>query len=156
MPRAATWPIAILCCLAIGPLGCGKADPRVGVSGSVTLGGIPLDQGIVEFHGAAAEGPAGGAAIVAGRYEVPRAHGLLPGTYRVVVLSSGEQISGPGVPDPFATEPPAGKPKAPGLIRFRDRIPPEFGSESTLETTLAPGQANTFDIAIPTRARPRP
>lgn len=147
---------AVVVWAAAVALGCGKADPRVGVSGSVTLGGAPLDQGIIEFHGAATEGPAGGAAIVAGSYEVPKTHGLLPGSYRVVVVSSGEQISGPGIADPFATDPPVGKPAATGVIRFRDRIPPEFGTASTLQTTLAPGQANTFDIAIPAPARRKP
>lgn len=155
---ASTWsPIMAGLAMAACSIGCGKPDPRVGVRGSVTLGGGPLDHGVVEFHGSEFAGPAGGAAIVNGRYEVPRSHGLLPGDYRVVVRSFGEQISGQ-VPT-LDGSPAGGGPKLPdpsGPPRFRDRIPAEFGSESRVRTTLVAGRVNTCDVAIPAPPRLRP
>ena len=143
--------------VAVLVFGCGKPDPRVGVIGSVTLGDSPLDRGIIEFHGSEAPGPAGGAAIVKGRYEVPRSHGLSPGDYRVVVRSAGEQISGARISSPDAATTADGPtmPDPLGPPRFRERIPPEFGSESRVRRTLVAGRVNTVDVAIPTTGRPQ-
>ena len=152
-PGPATWErrpggraAAVVVVLALAA-GCGKTDGRAGLSGSVTLAGEPLDGGVIELHPQGGGGPAGGAMIVAGRYEMPRKQGVPPGVYRVVIRAQAEQPAGQGSqsrPDmaPEDAAPPAEPPP-------RSRIPAAFGDESTATVSLEAGTANTFDVAIP-------
>jgi hypothetical protein len=126
--------------------GCGKPDGRAGLSGSVTLGGTALDSGAIELHPQGGGGPAGGAAIFAGRYVMPKTPGLMPGVYRVVIRAQAEPPdhgvqSHPSLA-PDGAPPPAAKPP-------RSRIPPAFGDDSKLTVSLEAGKDNTLDVVIP-------
>jgi hypothetical protein len=109
-----------------GVWGCGRGDGFGAVSGSVTFQGKPLEEGTIQFY-TPDEPPtlAGGAAIVAGKFELPREHGLKPGSY-LVRISSTER-----------TEIPAkGGIAMPGF-RTRERIPAKYNTESTLKADIA-------------------
>ncbi len=58
-------------------IGCGGTDGKLKVSGTVTLKGEPLDDGIIEFSSPEIRT---GANITQGKYEVPPENGLKPGT----------------------------------------------------------------------------
>jgi hypothetical protein len=64
--------------------GCGGPVRRA-VAGSVTLDGQPLEEALILFVPLDAGGRKTGGPIAAGRYEMGKEVGLLPGRYRVEV-----------------------------------------------------------------------
>ena len=125
-------------------LGCGGADDgRRAVSGTITLKGEALDEGLIEFlplaDGAAA-GPAtqSGAVITSGAYKIPRDSGLVAGTYKILITSGdGKTPADGGLPGPT------------GNIVSLDRIPPEFNVDSQQQVKVTLDGPNVFDFHIP-------
>ena len=123
-------------------LGCAN-DDRSSVSGTVTLGGKNLDQGNIMFVPVVREkGSQVSAMIKDGVYQIPKEGGLLPGKYRVAISAPDGKT-----PDPEAA--PDALPGPTGNFSSKDRIPPKFNLESTLEVEVLKGQANKFDFPIP-------
>jgi hypothetical protein len=131
-------------CLVVLPLlflteGCARKGPqRLSITGNITLKGIPLDQGRIEFLPTEqGQSFATGAMILNGAYTVPAEHGLPLGKYRVIIHS---------------TAPPTGDPseKAPGsdLPILKERIPPSYNSESTVTVEVTADGPNRFDFMI--------
>lgn len=121
------------------------APTRFAVSGRVLLAGEPLDVGTIEFRPIGSAGRAGGAAIRDGRYHIPRARGLMADRYEVRVCAAR-------MPAPPTTSEPPG----PGLPPGIERIPAEFGAESTQRVEVGRGLRNVFDFDIPARPEPPP
>jgi hypothetical protein len=116
--------------------GCGPGDPRLGVSGTVTFKGQPLDQGRIEFHPPENKGTMSGAVIQNGRYEIPRDKGLNPATYEVRIYSYDEKGGTAGA-----------IPGEAGL-GFKERIAKKYnGPPSTLKAEVKPGHT-TFDFSV--------
>ena len=126
--------VAALACLH----GCGASDGPQAVSGSVTYQGKPLGHGSVTFLTTVGErGPAGGALITDGRFEIPAARGLVPGTYRVAISAPepGGQLT--------AAEKAAGaSPKA------RETMPAKYNAATELTAEIRVGAANRFDFNL--------
>lgn len=141
--------------VAGGLPGCGsKANgPQRAIQGSVTLAGVPIEAGAIEFHltGNGPKGLAGGAMIVAGRYSIPRAHGLLPGTYRVIIRSPGEQVPMEPPRDTISPEggEPVAIPKKYQRYTATERIPPAYNEKSTVEVQVLADGPNQFEFAVP-------
>ena len=119
--------------------GCGKdTNGRVGVSGTITLKGEPLDSGTIQF--AATDGSLlTGATINDGEYEVPATQGLLPGTYTVRVSSVEEAATAEAAP---------GESRA-AEARNKELIPAEFNVNSNVKAEIKEDSDNTFDLEIP-------
>ncbi|MBX6312628.1 MAG: hypothetical protein IRY99_06865 [Isosphaeraceae bacterium] len=135
--------VAALFLLVFHAAGCGSGDnlPREPVSGSVTLDGKPLKSGLITFVPTGPDIPTqGAAAIVEGEYSIPRAQGLVPGKYKVVVSSGG------GTPeqkvDTVADMP--GMPPVPA----KEAIPPQYNANSILEANVTAGGKNEFDFSL--------
>jgi hypothetical protein len=116
---------------------------RLAVNGAVTLKGQPLDQGSIEFipldQPAAGEAETkSGAPIEQGQYEIPRAHGLVPGKYRVRITA------GTGTP-PLAP----GELPGPSAASSKERIPAKYNVKSDIEATVTSSGPNTFNYEIP-------
>lgn len=126
---------ALLFCVA-GLLGCGSGSSRCGVQGTVTLKGAPLDRGSISFYAPNSPTPAGGALIQTGRYSIPAAQGLDPGTYRVTISSPTESDL---TPEEYA----AGKKPAPS----QERIPAAYNTQSQQTVNLTRGK-NQHDFKI--------
>ena len=140
-----------VCCLSAFLLaaatGCGSGDPRnrQALSGKVTLGGQPLDQGIIEFSPEESGGMASGATIASGQYTIEREKVLPPGKYRVRLYSAGDVVKLPDGPP---------GPPAPGQpVVGEERIPPEYNMKSTQVVEVVSGGANAFDFDI--RSKPK-
>ncbi len=125
--------------------GCGDdVGGRQEIAGTVTLQGQPLDDGSIEFTplGAPQAGTTetrSGAPIMAGKYNIPREHGLVPGHYRVRI-SAPTSVATPGedeLPGPTFGPPP------------KERVPAGYNVNSKLEATVRDSGLNTFDFAIP-------
>lgn len=133
---AAGW---ILCSLLIlTSSGCGSdTNGRVAVSGEVTLGGAPLDNGTIEII-AADNSSQAGATITNGAFSIPAEKGLRPGSYVIKIYSSDdveapvEAIPGDSLAAPVRTE----------------RIPEEFNVASKL-TAEIDAQNNVLSFDIP-------
>jgi hypothetical protein len=123
----------------IGLAGCdGGGSRRYAVSGEVKFQGKPLDQGAITFVAQDPSlGSGGGAQIKAGHYDIPAAHGLLPGKYRVMITSAT-----PGAaPDPDAPPGPSGPlPK--------DRIKLKYNAQTTLTAEVTAAGPNTFNFDV--------
>src|SRR5438270_8937909 len=90
---------------AVQLVGCAGAEddlPREAVSGTVKLNGEPLKQGRIQFQGTAP----GSSGIVDGNYSIPKAEGLVPGKYQVLIFGAAVE----GEPAPAKTEMPGDTP----------------------------------------------
>ncbi|MEZ6072180.1 MAG: hypothetical protein R3C10_18460 [Pirellulales bacterium] len=119
-----------------------QRDPhgRLALSGTVTFQGQPLDQGLIDFLPVDRPGSAGARGRVRdGTYSIPRHQGVVPGRYRVVITSA-ESVS---------AEAPDGTPGRAFPLPGKERIPPEFNSESEWTVEAREGDENTFEFTIP-------
>jgi len=129
----------ILTCLltvaaVMSSAGCGGPVRRA-VAGSVTLDGQPLAEALILFVPLDAGGRKTGGPIAAGRYEMGKEVGLLPGRYRVEVADDP--------PINPAMRPEQGKPQP------RRKLPVVYSTSSplTIEVT-ADGPADfSFDLS---------
>ena len=129
--------LVIFGCLALSATGCGNSSGRYPVSGDVTLQGQPLASGAIIFEGA--DGSRGGTTIADGKYALPAAQGLLPGSYTVRVSAvQSQEVTGPPGPEAAAIE------KA-----NKDIVPDAYNARSTLKHEAGPDKPDHFDIAIP-------
>lgn len=135
---AAAWMLVSLSTVAF--MGCGGADAgRAPIAGEVSIGGQPLASGHILFVPVAPnEGPTASAAIVNGKYELDGEHGPMIGQNLVQV----EADLGVAIDDEAA------------MVRLGGRlppqpIPPQYNRQSTLVCEVLEGQANEYDIAVP-------
>ena len=126
-------------CFCVLPiLGCGPASDRLAISGTVTLKGEPLNDGVIEFASAKTRS---GAPVNKGKYEIAADQGLTPGVYKVVITAGDGRTpadSPDGMPGPTGAN-----------IVSKDRIPPDYGSNSKQEVTVSIKGPNKFDFPIP-------
>jgi hypothetical protein len=133
-------PLALLAFAHVA--GCGSSEPkRYAVTGLVKYKGSPIPAGTVTFT---PEDPslksAGGAAIKDGRFEVPKAAGLLAGKYKVSV----------NYPDPKRSPPSPKEGEAPGESgrEVADLLPAKYNQETELRAEVTADGSNdlTFDL----------
>ncbi len=129
----------LLAVVAATSLGCGKkADSRnlQAVSGRITFGGRPLENGTIEFQPQSGS-TMGGASITGGEYSIPVAQGLAPGKYTVRISSVKEAEVKETMPgDSFA-------------VQNQQLIPKEYNTASKLDAQVEAGGKNYFQFDIP-------
>jgi hypothetical protein len=124
--------------------GCGPSSGgRREVSGTIKLKGQPLDQGLITFMPLSGDKTTQeGAPIANGLYKIDRQHGLMPGTYRVSITAGDGRTRADAPPD-----------QAPGPtganIISKDRIPPEYNTNSTQDVEVSDKKPNIFNFDIP-------
>jgi hypothetical protein len=98
--------------------------------------GKPLDEGTIQlFSPGGLPTPVAGARIVAGKYEIPRDHGVPPGTYLVRISSTERE------------EIPAKGNVAMSSFRIRERIASRYNTSSTLSVVVpATGGSSDFNL----------
>ena len=125
--------------------GCsGSRDelPREPVSGTVMMDGQPLAEGAIQFTPAAgSSGPAISytAPIENGQFSIPRADGLVPGSYKV-------SISAVPVKRDTRIEATIGKKKK--ATPFKELIPAKYNSKTTLTEEIKRGGASGLKYEI--------
>lgn len=130
--------------VAVSAAGCSGGDglARVAVSGSVTIDGEPVPNGVVRFKPAeGTEGPMANTMITDGRYDIPADQGPVAGNYTVQVQA---------YQDPNAAPSPAARPAV-----ASDKLGPKTSSDG-LPEEAAPGvpqapkeSKRTFNVTIP-------
>src|SRR5690348_8076760 len=84
--RAAKWILPAL--LSVAVIGCGpNYGGRQEVKGTIKLKGQPLNQAVIDFTPLESQPTKMGALITDGSYIIPRASGLMPGKYRVMITA---------------------------------------------------------------------
>jgi hypothetical protein len=117
-------------------VGCGKGDGFQSVSGSVTFGGQPIEEGAIQFFTAGPSPyPVAGAMIKEGKYMVPADHGLKPGNYGVRISSTIKaKNTGPAAEmNPFIA---------------KELIPAHYNTQSTLSIDIAAGANDNADFHL--------
>jgi hypothetical protein len=119
--------------------GCGPTTDRKEVSGKVTLDGVPLDGGSIRFSSTGEKKMSSGAMVNDGQYEIPRAKGLLPGTYRVELNAPDDSVP------PVAVRTPGG---GSGGLAAPERIPSEYNDNSKHTIDVTADGDNQFDFEV--------
>jgi hypothetical protein len=137
--------------MAVAWAGC--SDPyggRMEVTGSVTLEGQPLKDGLIMFSPLDQQDTPSGASIVNGKYDIPRQNGLKPGKYLVRLTSGdGKTIARGARQDKNAPKEQAAAPGGSTNIVSLDRIPEEWNVRSKQEREVKANGVNRFDFDIP-------
>jgi hypothetical protein len=123
--------LLVLVCM----IGCDSEPRRYGVSGTVTYKNAPVKFGTIDFR--ASDGTTGAAQIVDGKYDIPSAGGLTPGSYRVAI----------GYPDPKIPMPTGNAP--PGeVLPIREMLPKKYNDETELTAEIKAVEKNpaNFDL----------
>jgi hypothetical protein len=131
---------ALVALAALGLLsGCG-GDGRLGVSGTVTVDGKPLESGVISFQPAAGnQGHSAGTSIQAGHYEVEAGKGLLPGEYQVRIQAFRK--TGRMVEDPQ-------------FGQVEETVPMDFKEGRSLTATVSASEKNKIDFELHTATGP--
>ena len=129
--------IFVIVLLTLPLAGCGSGGDQP-LEGSVTLNGQPVESGAIQFY-QTGDPPVvcAGAMIVKGWYEVPKDHGLKPGTY-LVRITSPETV-GDNTKGTFDNPFPSGA---------REKIPAKYNTESKLTVEVRPGEKGRFDFNL--------
>jgi hypothetical protein len=133
--RSAAGMFLVLALFSVTFAGCGPENKRRAVSGTVTFRGEALETGSISFLTAA--GPAGGALIRDGKFQLPAEQGLEPGKYKVTISSpKGE---GERTPEQIA---------AGASVPAKEQIPAKYNRDTTLNLEVTPGGPNEFDLKL--------
>ncbi|NOY42217.1 MAG: hypothetical protein GXP26_10315 [Planctomycetes bacterium] len=138
MNRNNVGPGIFYCVCVVVTIGCGQADRRLAVTGSVALDGKTLSRAIINFRPVPGNpSSSAGAGLEDGNFKISANQGLFPGDYNVIIQAFEE--TGRMVVDPQF-----GKVPETALVRFQE--------EKTLQVTVSEESENRFDFQI-TRAR---
>jgi len=130
---------ALVCAVGCGPNYGGRKE----IKGTIKLKGTLLDQGQIMFMPISGDNATKeGAGIANGEYKIDRAHGLMPGKYRVSITAGDGRTRADAPPD----QPPG--PTGANIIS-KDRIPPEYNTNSKQEIDVTEKGPNVFDFDIP-------
>lgn len=140
--------------LACGP---GAVDdlPRQAVSGRVTLDGAPLPHGSIQFTPTSELPTPALVPVNEGHYSIPRAQGLVPGSYKVSVTGGGEDApiepvgEMPGRAARQHTEA-ADKQQRAAVLgkKASSSIPGRYNTATTLVAEVKQGGSNVFDFEL--------
>jgi hypothetical protein len=117
-------------------VGC-TGQSRRPVNGTVTFKGTPVKNGVIRFLSKNPPGPAGGAVIVDGRYDIPAAQGINAGTYSVF-------ISYPGPPAKRTRE----EVEAGASTRAQELLPAKYNTETTLQAEIKSSGNEPVDFRL--------
>lgn len=115
-------------------VGCGGASGgRLGVTGTVTYKGAPVDNGSIEFIPHPGVKTTSGSSITNGRFSIPADRGLEPGNYTIKISAMDAVVAG-----------------EPGGLPGKDpveKIPAKYNSKSTLTEEVSPSKTK-FDFKL--------
>jgi len=122
--------IALVLLAAISLQGCGKSDriTTYPVTGSVTLGGNPIEQGSIVFDPADGQGTSAMGGIEKGQFTAQ-----VPAGEKILRLSA---VRTTGEKDQY------------GALVSESYIPAKYNLESQITKTVKPDEENKFDLTL--------
>jgi hypothetical protein len=127
--------------LLISLAGCGAKSDRLEITGTVTLDGVPLDEGSIRFTSMGEKKISSGALVQQGEYHIPRETGLTVGAYHVEITAPDTKAP------PVMVQVVPGKR---GMPTQPDRIPPEYNVNSKQKVDVSEDGDNHFVFDIVT------
>jgi hypothetical protein len=126
----------VLVLLLAVTVGCADGPRRASVAGTVSVGGKPLERGVINFIPAeGSHGPGAGGAVTDGQYLLEDGNGAVIGTCRVEIRGfrkTGRKIAPMGTP----------------MDEEIQVVPVEFNDKSTLVRDIKNGD-NQLDFVLP-------
>ncbi|MBP3960217.1 hypothetical protein J8F10_33740 [Gemmata sp. G18] len=113
--------------------GCG-GPPRAEVTGTVTLDGVPVENGIIQFYPAGGAGQSAGGGIENGKYKVDASVGEMTVTINASKVVGKHKL--------FDTK------ESPEVDTIQELVPPEYNKQSTLKITLKPGVNESVNFEL--------
>ena len=141
--------LATLMLAVLAAAGCGPSGPkRYEISGTITLKGSPIEEGVIFFEPMEKQPTREGATILNSKYVIPQKKGLGIGKYRVTLYA------GDGSPNPgqgMAGIDPKYDPKPGKGFRGKgiERVPPEYNMQSKLVFEVTASGENQFNFDVP-------
>ncbi len=129
------WPIWCAGCF-------GPTDDTIAIWGKVTLDGVPVATGDIEFSSKDNTGFRRGTLITAGQYRTAPMQGLLPGEFLVRIFS----VSGGNAN--MVTSAMPGDNDGLGSAASRDAIPAKYNMRSSLTISVSQEGDHQFDFAL--------
>jgi hypothetical protein len=134
--------LALLSLFVLAGCGAEAAGPaRAAVSGTVTFGGEPVEDGTITFiPTGSTQGPSAAEKIVGGKYEFKASQGVVVGRNRVEIRGlrkTGKQVE---------TGPPA--PPGTKVDVVESYIPKQFNEQSELVKEIAAGKNENVDFPL--------
>ena len=128
--------IVVGACLLL-TVGCGQPGNRLGLNGTVTLDGEPLEVGSIAFlPGSDTKGPTAGGRISEGQFSVAADKGIFEGEFRVAITASRK--TGRQEKDPFGN---------PFDVR-EQYLPARYNRQSELTAEVTSSGPNEFEFAL--------
>ena len=110
---------------------------REPVTGTVTLDGVPLDYGIINFRPQGHAAASSGSVVTKGKFKIPGDKGLQPGNYKVNIQAFKETgRMAQGLP---------GEPERP------ERVPVQINEAGQLTATISANQKEPLTLQLTTR-----
>jgi hypothetical protein len=119
--------------------GCGDGEPKAEVSGTVTLDGVPIENGSIQFYPTGKTGQTAGGGIEKGIYKVEASPGEM-----TVTLNATKVV---GKFKAYDT------PESPFLDKVVEVIPPDYNSLSKIKVTLKPGKNENVNFDLESKKK---
>jgi hypothetical protein len=131
-----------LAALLVACTGCGgSGQPRAAVSGTISVGGVPLEDGTISFRPTDGNpGSTAGGIVKDGQYSIPQSDGPVPGKNRVEIY--GSRKTGKKKPNPVY-----GGQLMDEIVPV---VPEQFNTHSTLKRELKAGK-NVLNFELPAK-----
>ena len=116
--------------------GCG-GEPKAQVSGTVTLDGVQVENGVIQFYPAGGAGQTAGTGITNGKYSTEASPGEMTVTINAAKVVGKQKL--------YDT------PDSPVEDKVAELIPEKYNALSTLKVTLQPGVNENVNFELKTK-----
>jgi hypothetical protein len=118
--------------------GCGSGQQKAQVSGTVTLDGVPVETGVIQFY-PTSRGQTAGGGIEQGKYKLDASVGEM-----TVTISATKVVGKQKLYD---------TPDSPVRDKIEELVPDEYNKMSTLKVTLKPGVNENVNFELKSRKK---
>ena len=127
--------LLVVCCTLLGCDAAGRGPERASIHGIVTVDGVPVEEGMLQFRPTQGNtGPVTGAVVTDGEYSTPKKKGPVLGLHQVAIR--GSRKTGKMIETRF------------GPAEEREPVvPKEYAEESTLVRDVKAGD-NEFNFEL--------
>lgn len=129
--------------LIVGCSSKNMTSGRVPVSGSVSIKGEPLSEGLIQFEPLEKQNTSASVVLIGGNFSISSTNGLQPGMY-LVRITAGDAEEDKPVPGKALT---SSGDKKPGSKK-KPAVPPEWGEKSKQQVEVKAEGLNKFDFEI--------
>ncbi|SFI29844.1 hypothetical protein [Planctomicrobium piriforme] len=132
--------------------------PRLPLTGTVTLDGVPMADGYVFFEPKENQPTHSGGLVRGGKFDVPRAEGVVPGLYSVAIIAASDLMAPPNSPgtvmSPISPTTAIETSTVSTADAERVVIPLRYNKETVLRAQVKAGLPNHFQFELLSDSEP--